>query len=96
MTGSQENPAGSFAFPDDVTRSRCAQDPILSYQQLLDAICSSDLGNQLHYFRVVVSPIPTDDEEAVLGTFRDGKEDTGNEGFAVVGLLEDGDLFSKA
>lgn len=30
-----------------------------------------------------------------LDTFGNGEEDAGNEGFAVVGLLEGGDLFTK-
>ena len=95
MTGSQKNPARRFSFSNDMARSRGAQDPILSYQELLDAIRSSDLGNQLHHFRVIISPITTNDEEAVLSTLGDRKEDAGDEGFAVVRLLEDGDLFSK-
>lgn len=95
VTGSQKDTTGSFAFANNVTGGRCTQDPILTDQELLDAICSSNLGNQLHNFWVPVSSITTNDQEAALDTFWDREEDRGDERFTVVFLLEDDDLFPQ-
>ena len=79
-----------------MTGSWCAQYPILPDQQLLDTVCSTNLSNQLHHFGVVESSISTDDQKAALSTFGYRQEDAGDERFAVVGLLEDGDLLPKS
>lgn len=76
--------------------SRCGEDAILSDQELLHSICSADLGNQLDHLWVVVSAIPANDEEASFNALRDRKEDAGDERLAVVGLLENFDLFPKS
>lgn len=96
MTGREEYTARSLSLPNDVTGSRCAQYTILPNQQLLDAVCSTNLGDQLHHFRVVVSSISSYNKEASFCTFRDGEEDAGDKRLAVVRLLEDGDLLSKS
>jgi len=50
----------------------------------------------LHHFWIVESSISSDNQEAPLSAFGDREEDTGNEGFAVMALLEDGDFLSKS
>ena len=70
MAGSEEDTAGRFPYPDEVTGSRCAHDAILADQELLDAIGSTDLGNGLGDLGVPVTTVSTDDEERVLYAFR--------------------------
>ena len=96
MTGCEQYTPRSLSLPDDVTGSRCAQYTILPNQKLLDPVCSTDLGDQLHHFRVVVSSISSYNKEASFCTFRNGEEDAGDKRLAVVRLLEDGDLLSKS
>ena len=95
VTGREQYTARSLSLPDDMTGSRCAQYTILPNQQLLDPICSTNLGDQLHHFRVVVSPISSYNKEAPFCTFRDREEDAGDKRLAVVRLLEDSDLLPK-
>lgn len=73
-----------------------AQNSILSNDQFLNAICSSDASNQLDDLCVVETSVSTDYEECVLSALRDGLEDASDKGFGVVRLLEDGDLLAKA
>ena len=96
VTGREQYTTRSLSLPDDVTSSWCAQYTILPDQQLLDSVCSTNLGDQLHHFRVVVSSISSYNKEATFCTFRDGEDDAGDERLAVVRLLEDGDLLSKS
>ena len=96
MTGREQYTTRSISFPNDVTGSWCAQYTILPNQKLLDPVCSTNLGDQLHHFRVIVSSISPYNKEASFCTFRDGEEDAGDERLAVVRLLEDGDLLSKS
>lgn len=95
MAGSKEDTARGIAFPNNVAGSRSTQNPILSDQQFFDSVCSSDLGNQLHGFGVVVTPISPDNQEATIDALGNREQNTGNERFAVVVLLEDGNLLSK-
>lgn len=66
MAGSKEDTARGIAFPNNVAGSRGTQNAILSDQQFFHSVCSSDLGNQLHCFRVVVTPISSDNQETAL------------------------------
>ena len=75
---------------------RSTQDAMLTDQKLLHTVRSSDLGNQLDDFRVPVSSITTNDQEAACNTLGNGKENTGDEGFGVVRLLKDDHLFPQA
>lgn len=75
---------------------RSAQNPVFPDKQLLNAIGSTDLSNQLHCFRVVVAPITSDDEGGAFCTFRDGEEDAGYEGLGVVWFLECCDFLAEA
>lgn len=95
MTCSEQNATSCFSLPDNVTGSWCTQDSILSNQKLLDTICRANLSYQLHDFWVVEASISPNDQKATLRTLGNREEDTGDEGFAIVGLLEDGDLLSK-
>jgi hypothetical protein len=95
VTCGQKDTTGCLAFSDDMTGSRSTQDTVLTDQKLLHTVCSSDLCDQLHHFRVPVSSITTNDQEAAFDTFWDGKENAGDERFGVVRLLEDDDLFPQ-
>lgn len=66
MASSQEDTTRGLPLSNDVTRSRCTQNPILSDQELLDTVCRSNLGNQLYHLGIVISPISSDDEKATL------------------------------
>ncbi len=96
MTGREQYTTRSLSLPDDMTGRRCAQYTILPDQQLLDSVCSTNLGDQMHHFRVVVSSISSYNEEATFRTFGYGEDDAGDKRFAVVRLLEDSDLLSKS
>jgi len=78
-----------------MTGGRRAHDTVLSKQQLVDTVGSTDLCDQLHDLGVPVAPISSDNKVAVLDTFWDGKENAGDECLGVVILLEDLDLLAK-
>jgi hypothetical protein len=42
---------------------RCRQDTVLADQELLDAVSSTNLGNELDNFRVPVAAISANDKE---------------------------------
>lgn len=96
VTGGQQDASRCLLDSDDVTGSRCAQNAIVTDDQLLDAVCRTNFGNQLCDFWIPVASITADNEGRSFYSFRDGEEDAGNEGFAVVLLLEDLDLLSKS
>jgi len=60
---SQKDTSGGLLDTDDVRGSRGAENAILSNDELLDTVCSTDLCNQLRNLGVVVTSITTDDEE---------------------------------
>lgn len=95
MTGSQQNTTSSFPLADKVTGRWGAENAVLSDQELLHAVCSANLCDCLYDLRVVVATVTADNEERALHAFGDGKEDTGDEGLGIIGLLEDDDLFAK-
>jgi hypothetical protein len=95
VAGCQQNTAGSLSLANDVTGCRSAQNTVLADQKLLDSICCTDLRDLLHNLRVIEAAITTDDEERALDTLGDGEENGGDEGLAVVWLLEDLDLLTK-
>jgi hypothetical protein len=70
-------------------------DAVLADQELLNAVCGTDLCNDLSDLGVVVAAITANDERGALCTFGNGVEDGGNEVLGVVGLLEDLDLLAK-
>ena len=95
MARRQQNTTSSLPHADQVTRRRSTQDTILANEDLLDPIGSSNLGDLLNDLGVVVAAIARDDQESALSTFGDRQEDAGDEGFGVVGLLEDLDLLAQ-
>lgn len=72
VAGSEEDAAGCFAFTDDMACGRSAEDAILTDEEFLDAIGSSNLCNLLNYLRIVVSPISTNDKKGTINAFRNG------------------------
>lgn len=70
MARSKQDTTCSVPLSNDVTRSRRTQNTILSDQELLHAVCRSNLGNQLYHFGIVVSSISSDDEKAALDALR--------------------------
>ena len=95
MTGSQQNTPRGLAHANQVASGRGTHDTVLADQQLLDAIGGGDLGNLVDHYIVVETTITTNDEERALDTLGNGQENTGDEGFGVVGLLEDLDLLAE-
>ena len=63
--------------------------------QLLYAIGSANLDDELCDFRVPVATVTADDKSAVLGTFRDRKDDGGDKVLRVVFLLKDLDFLTE-
>jgi len=78
-----------------VTGCRCAHDTVLTDQELLNAIGSTNLGNGLGDLWVPVTAIAANDEERAINALGDGLEDAGDESFRVVLLLEDLDLLAE-
>lgn len=95
MAGSEQDTTGSFSLADKMAGSWGTEDAVLSDQELLDTICSTDLCNCLNDLRVVVATVTANNEERTLNAFGNGEEDAGDEGLGVVGLLEDDDLLAK-
>ena len=75
--------------------SRSTEDTVLTDQQLLDAVCGTDLGDLLGDLGVPETTVTTNDEESTLGALRNRLEDAGDERLGVVLLLEDLDLLTK-
>lgn len=78
-----------------MTGSRRAEDAVLTYDEFLDTVSSTNLCNQLHHFRIVEPSISTNDKEGTFNTFWDREKDRSDEGLRIVGLLEDSNLLSK-
>lgn len=95
MTGGEEDATGSLSYPDDMAGSRSTEDTVLTDQQLLDAVCGTDLGDLLGDLGVPETTVTTNDEESTLGALRNRLEDAGDERLGVVLLLEDLDLLTK-
>lgn len=95
MTGSQENASSGLTYPDDMAGRRGTENAMLPDHKLLDSICSTNFGNQLHNLRVPKSSVTTNDQKSTVCTFGYGEEDGGNKGFTVMWLLKDGDLLAK-
>lgn len=79
MAGCQQNTTSGLPYPNDMAGGRCAEDAILADQELLDAVCGTNLCNELGDLWVPVAAITTNDEERVLDAFRDREENAGNE-----------------
>lgn len=95
MASSKQDATCSFSLANDMTCRRCAENAVLTNQQLLDTICSTDFGNELADFGVVESPVAADDQERAFNTFRYREKDGSDERLAVMRLLEDLDFLSQ-
>jgi hypothetical protein len=73
-----------------------AENAALADDELADAVGGTDLGDELGDLRVPVAAVAANDQSAVLDALGDGEEDAGDEGLAVVWLLEDPDLLAQA
>lgn len=70
VTGCEEDASGSLSFSDNMASCWRAEDAILADQELLHAICSADLGDQLRDLRVVEASISSYHQERTLNTLR--------------------------
>lgn len=95
MTGRQQNTTSSLPHTDQVTGRRSTEETILAHEQLLDTVGRTNLRDLLYNLRVEVTAITGNDEGSTFSPFGNGLDDAGDEGFGVVGLLEDLDLLSK-
>jgi hypothetical protein len=95
VTRSQQNSTRRLSLADDVTSRRRRQNSVLSDQQLLDAIRSSDLGDYLHDLLVVVTSVTADDQERIPSSLGDALQQGRNEVLGVVRLLENDDLLAE-
>lgn len=95
MTSGQQNTTSSLPLSNDVRSSRRAQDAIVSDNELLDPIRSSNLRNDLCDLWVPKSAITANNQCTSLDAFRDREERCCYKGLGVVGLLKDLDLLSE-
>lgn len=95
VAGRQQDTTRRLANTDQIAGSGRAHDAILANEQLLDAIGSSNLCNDLGDLWVPVAAITANDEVRVLDALGNGQEDGGDKVLRVVRLLEDLDLFAK-
>lgn len=95
MTGGQQNTTSSLPLSNDVRSSRRAQDAIVSDNELLDPIRSSNLRNDLCDLWVPKSAITANNQCASLHAFRDREESCCYKRLGVVGLLKDLYLLSE-
>jgi hypothetical protein len=95
VAGGEQNTAGGTTNADEVAGSGSGHDAVVADEELLHAVCGTNLCNDLSDLRVVVTAITTDNEGCALGAFGDGVEDGGHKVLGVVGLLEDLDLLTK-
>lgn len=89
MTSSQKNTSSSLSYPDEMTGCWCTQNTILADKYFLDSICSSNFGNQLHYFWVVISAITTNHKGCTLWSLGYSMEDGSDKVLGIMVLLED-------
>lgn len=80
MAGSQKDTTGGLLDADDVRGSGCAENAILSNDELLDAVCGTDLCDQLRDLGVVVTTVTADDKEGAIYTLGDGEKNAGDKG----------------
>ena len=95
MGSGKKDTTSCLALADNVGGGWSTEDTVLADEKLLDTVCGTNLSNQLNDLWVPVTTITTNNQEAVLDTFWNGKEDRGNEGLRVVRLLENHDLLTK-
>lgn len=80
MRGGQQDTTSGLANADDVRSGRSAENAVLANDELLDAVCGTNLCNGLGDLRVPVTTVTTNDEGGVLDALRDGQQNAGNKG----------------
>lgn len=95
VTCSEQDAACRLHLTNDVACGWCAHNSVVTEDESFDPIGSTDLDNELHDLMVPVTAIAANHEKTAIRSFRNGQQTTGNEGLAVIGLLEDLDLFAK-
>jgi hypothetical protein len=68
MTSGQNDAARGLAFSDNMAGGWGREKAMLPDHQLLDAICRTDLGDQLGDFWIPESPIAANDQESACAT----------------------------
>jgi hypothetical protein len=68
VTGCEENAASGFTQADDMASCGGREDAVLADEELLDAVGSTNLGDQLDNLWVPVPTITTDYEERACRT----------------------------
>lgn len=63
VAGSQKDTTSSLPLADDMAGSWRRQDTVLADEELLDAVCGTNLGNQLDHLGVIETTVATNDEE---------------------------------
>lgn len=63
VTGSQENTTSSLSLANDMAGSWCGQNTVLADEELLDAVSSTNLGDQLNDLGIPETTVTTNDEE---------------------------------
>jgi hypothetical protein len=95
VTSRQKNSTRSFSLADDMASGWCAENTLMTDNELLHAICRSHFGDGLRNLLIPVSTITPDNQCAAIDSFWDCQEDTGNERLAVVVLLKDFDFLAE-
>lgn len=70
MAGGEEDTTISLVLADDVGSSRSGEDTVLSDNELLDAVGSTNLENDLDGLGGEISSVTTDDKGLALGVNR--------------------------
>lgn len=63
VAGSQQDTTSGFPLADDMAGSGRGQNTVLADEELLDAVRSTNLGNQLDHLGVPETTVATNDEE---------------------------------
>ena len=92
----EQDSTRSLSFSNDVASGRRTQYAVLTNKDLFHSVSGTNLSNQLNELWIVEASVSANNQEAALCALRDGEDDAGDEGLAVVGLLEDGGLLAKA
>jgi hypothetical protein len=80
VAGCQQDTTGGLAYPDDMAGSWRAENAFLADQQLLDAVGSTNLRDELGNLGVPVPAVAANDESRAFNALRNGEQDAGNEG----------------
>lgn len=80
MTSGQQNTASRLAYANDVAGSWGAENAILTNQEFLDAVCSTNLCDELGDLGVPVATVAANDKEGSVSALGDRLQNAGDEG----------------